>query len=105
MSKKSKKKVRYGMNVIGYIRVYCVEKQIKVGNNISLIRSYWTNLSRKTDDEWVTKSIPVYFSKDLDLPEHNSTIGLIDAWLFLVGNDDNLRIALYIEDYEDVDNK
>ena len=103
MAKKSKK-VRYGMNVIGYIRVYCVEKQIKVGNNISYIRSYWTILSRKTDDGWLSKSIPVYFAKDLELPEHNSTIGLIDAWLFLVGNDDkNLRIALYIEDYEEVE--
>lgn len=104
MVKKSKnKKVRYGMNVIGYIRIYCVEKQIKVGNNISLIRSFWTNLSRKTDDEWVTKSIPVYFAKDLEVPEHNTTIGLIDARLFLIGDEKNLRIALYIEDYEEVE--
>lgn len=104
MAKKSKKKVRYGMNVVGYIPIYCVEKQIKVGNNISLIRSYWTNLSRKTDDEWLSKSIPVYFAKGIELPEHNSTIGLIDAWLFLVGYDDkNIRIALYIADYEEVE--
>ena len=104
MAKKSKKKVRYGMNVMGYIRVYYVEKQIKVGNNVSLIRSYWTNLIRREGDGWLSKSIPVYFAKDLELPEHNTTIGLIDSRLFLVGNDDkNLRIALYIEDYEDVE--
>lgn len=100
MVKKSKKKVRYGMNVIGNIKIYCVEKQIKVGNNISLIRSYWTNLSRKTENEWLTKSIPVYFAKGIELPEHNSTIGLIDARLFLIGDEKNLRIALYIEDYD-----
>lgn len=104
MAKKRKKKVRYGMNVMGYIRVYCVERSIKVGNNISVIRSYWTNLVRRKEDGWLSKSIPVYFSKDLELPDHNTTIGLVDARMFLVGNDDkNLRIALYIEDYEDVE--
>ncbi len=103
MAKKSKKKVQYGLNVIGNTRIYCVEREIKAGNNISVIRSYWTNLLRKTEDGWLTKSIPVYFAKDLELPEHNSTIGLIDSRLFLVGNDDNLRIALYVEDYEDVE--
>lgn len=103
MVKKSKKKAHYGLNVIGNTRIYCVEREIKVGSNISVIRSYWTNLLRKTEDGWLTKSIPVYFAKDLELPEHNSTIGLIDSRLFLVGNDDNLRIALYVEDYEDVE--
>ena len=102
MTKKSKKKVRYGMNVVGYIRVYCTEREIKIGNKISVIRSYWTNLVRREGDGWLSKSIPVYFAKDLEVPEHNSTIGLIDARLFLVGNN-NLRIALYIEDYEEVD--
>lgn len=104
MAKKSKKKARYGLNVIGNTRIYCVEREIKVGSTISVTRSYWTNLLRKTEeDEWLSKSIPVYFSKDLELPEHNSTIGLIDSRLFLVGNDDNLRIALYVEDYEEVE--
>lgn len=102
MTKKRKKKVRYGMNVVGNIRVYCTEREIKVGNNITVIRSYWTNLIRRQEDGWLSKSIPVYFSKDLELPDHNTTIGLVDARLFLVGND-NLRIALYIEDYEDVE--
>ena len=104
MAKKSKKKVRYGMNVVGYIRVYCTEREIKIGNKISVIRSYWTNLVRREGDGWLSKSIPVYFAKDLEVPEHNTTIGLIDSRLFLVGNGDkNLRIALYIEDYEEMD--
>lgn len=99
--KKKENKVEYGLIIQGVIRVFCKDKTIKSKGNTFEITEHWFNTSKKDeDDEWINKSMRIFFPKDVDKPENNELIEIEGGRLFLTGNSGYERISLYVEDWD-----
>ncbi len=102
--KKSKEKIKVGLQTFGVIRVFVKEKEIRVKGKKLEITEYWTNVSKQFEDEsWVNKSFPIYFRKDGPKPEESKLIDISEAWFFLSGNPGYERITLYVNQYDEVE--
>lgn len=99
---KEENKIKYGLELGGFIRVFSKTKNItsKKGKSFE-ITEYWYNVSKKDEnDKWVNKSMRVFFPKDMDRPENNSLIFVEEANLFLSGNEGYERISLYVKEWD-----
>jgi hypothetical protein len=95
----------YGLVVMGKIRVFRKDKQVK-GNNKKTydITDVWFNVSEQEDDgTYFNKSMNMIFKKDLDKPENNRVIKVQEAFPMITGNGEYRRISLYVGAWEYAD--
>ncbi len=98
--KKEDKQIDYGVVVTGNFRIFSKEKTIGRGKDKFNVTDYWISFGKKVDgEEWINKSLRVYFGKDDDRPEHNSLISFMGR-IFLSGNEDFNQIAIFIEEWD-----
>ena len=92
---------QYGLTVMGNIRVFRKDKQIKGKNKKTYdITDVWFNVSEKNEDgSFFNKSINLIFKKGLEKPENNSIISINSAAFMITGDGDYRKVSLYVEDY------
>lgn len=103
--KPEKKEIPYGLKIFGIVRLFANEMNIKKGNNKGdTFMSYSIGVSRKDEEgEYTNLYMPVYFAKDLEKPEETGLIDITDSFFMVSGNGDYTKIALYVRDYETVE--
>lgn len=102
--KRKKNKTNYGLQVVGRIRVWVNEREVKSKGKTYKFTEWVTSLGRKNEDgEYDNVYIPIFFpagTEDEDKPEHNSIIFITQARLFVTGRGKYAKLSLYIEDWE-----
>lgn len=96
----------YGLSIMGNIRVFRKEKEIKGnGKKTFIVNDVWFNVSEKEENgNYFNKSMNLIFKRGLDLPNNNQVINIISAFPMITGSGDYRRIALYVEAWEEVNN-
>ncbi len=101
-----KPKMNYGLFVIGNTRIFSREKTVKskkTGEEVTF-EEFTITISRKLEDGTYTNLyLPVFFAKDLERPENNTIIKVIESRLFVSGNAKYEKISLYIEYWDYVE--
>jgi hypothetical protein len=95
---------KYGLTIMGNIRVFRKDKEIKGNNKKTFtVHDVWFNVSEKEENgSYFNRSMNLIFKRDLDLPESNTVINIVSAFPIITGNGDYRKIALYVEDWEAV---
>jgi hypothetical protein len=93
---------RYGLNVLGKIRVFRKDKEIQGNSKKTFtVHDVWFNVSEQNDDgSYFNKSMNLIFKRGLELPENNSVINILSAFPVITGTGDYRRIALLVEGWE-----
>lgn len=94
-------KKQYGLLVVGRVRVFRKDKEIKGKNKKKYqITDVWFNVSEKEEDgSWFNKPMKLLFAKGLDKPENNTIINIQDAFPVITGSGDYRQIALFVRKY------
>jgi hypothetical protein len=92
---------KYGLNVLGKIRVFRKDKEIKGQNKKTFtVHDVWFNVSEKEENgNYFNKSMNLIFKRGLALPENNQVIQIISAFPVITGTGDYRRIALLVEEW------
>jgi hypothetical protein len=94
---------KYGLSVIGKIRVFRKDKELKDNKTKKAftIHDLWFNVSEKEEDgTYFNKSMNLIFKRGLDIPENNQVINVISAFPVITGTGNYRRIALLVEGWE-----
>lgn len=96
------KKSQYGLNILGAIRVFRKDKEIKGnGKKTFSVTDVWFNVSEKEEDgSYFNKSMNLLFKKGLDYPENNTVIQLT-GFPVITGTGDYRRIAFMVTDWKE----
>lgn len=98
--KKEENTIKYGLQICGNIRVFSKTKEVK-GYEIT---EHWFNVSKKDDkDNWINKSMRLFFPKDLERPENNELIYIHEGFHIVSGNEGYERISLFVKDWDYVE--
>lgn len=94
------KKRMYGLNLIGRIRVFRKDKEVKGKDKKTyIISDVWFNVSEKNEDgTWFNESTNLLFKKGLDIPINNRTIE-IDSFPVVTGNGKYRKVAYMVKDW------
>lgn len=105
--KKEEPKAKFGLAPVGSIRLFSKERTVTGTDKKKTeyeITDFWFNVSRKEENEEYTNvSVKVLFKKDAETPENNNTIVVKDAFFTVHGKDKYARIALFILDWDYLD--
>jgi hypothetical protein len=98
---------KYGLQVVGKIRVFRKDKQVKGKNKKTYdITDVWFNVSEQEEDgTYFNKSMNMIFKRGLDIPENNKVIEIFEAFPMITGNGEYRKIALYVGGWEYADEK
>ena len=93
---------KYGLTLLGKVRVFRKDKEIKGKNKKTFtVTDVWFNVSEKEDNgEWFNKSVNLLFKKGLDKPENNTTISLV-GFPVITGNGDYRKVAYMVTDWNE----
>ena len=102
---KETKTTPYGLKVFGITRIFANAVNITKGKNKGAsFLSYSCSISKKTEDgDYINLYMPVYFSKDLVVPEETILADITEAFFMISGKEGYEKISLYVKDYEEVD--
>jgi len=93
--------MKYGLEVMGKIRVFRRDKEITgKGKKTYTISDVWFNVSEKEEDgTYFNRSMNMFFKKDLPLPENNTVIVVTESFFVITGEGDYRKIALMVMDW------
>lgn len=93
--------LKYGLRVNGVVRVFRQDKEIQgKGKKKFTVTDVWFNVSeREENGDYFNKSMNLLFRKGLDLPLHNTTIEIVDAFPVITGEGKWRKIALMVMDW------
>jgi hypothetical protein len=96
---------KYGLQVVGKIRVFRKDKDITGKNKKTFtVHDVWYNVSEKEEDgTYFNKSMNMIFKRGLDIPENNKVIEIFEAFPMITGNGEYRKIALYVGGWEYVE--
>jgi hypothetical protein len=96
----------YGLTVMGNIRVFRKDKDIKSGKKTFTVSDVWFNVSEKNDDgSYLNKSMNLIFKRDAERPENNTVINIVSAFPIITGDGNYARIALFVEAWTPAETK
>jgi|SRR5690625_1531648 len=89
----------YGLTLSGVIRVFRKDKEIQGRNKKTYnITDVWFNTSEKDDNgNWFNISTNLIFPRNIDPPENNKVIEIIEAFPMITGNGDYRKIVYYVK--------
>lgn len=89
----------YGITLSGVIRVFRKDKEIQGRNKKTYnITDVWFNTSEKDDNgNWFNISTNLIFPRNIDPPENNKVIEIIEAFPMITGNGDYRKIVYYVK--------
>lgn len=93
---------QYGLQVVGVIRVFRKDKEIKGRNKKTFtVTDVWYNVSEQEDNgEWFNKSMNLLFKRGIAYPDNNTLVYIKNAFPVITGNSDYRRIALMVTEWE-----
>jgi hypothetical protein len=93
---------KYGLSVLGKIRVFRKDKEIQgKGKKSFTVHDVWFNVSEQDENgSYFNKSMNLIFKRGLELPENNTVIQIISAFPVITGQGEYRRIALLVEGWE-----
>lgn len=94
----SNTQTKYGLQVVGKIRVFRKDKEIKgKGKKSFTITDVWFNVSEQEEDgSYFNKAMNLIFKRDTEKPENNSVIEIYEAYPMITGDGDYRRISIYV---------
>ena len=92
---------KYGLNVVGNIRVFRKDKDIKGKNKKTFtVTDVWFNVSEKEENgDYFNRSMNLVFGRDAERPENNRVITIYDSFPMITGNGDYRKIALFVKEW------
>jgi hypothetical protein len=96
----------YGLSIMGNIRVFRKDKDIQGnGKKTFTVTDVWFNVSEKEEDgSFYNQSMNLIFKKDVEKPANNTIINIISAFPIITGSGKYRKIALFVQDFEEVKN-
>lgn len=92
----------YGLQVVGKIRVFRKDKDIKGNNNKTFtVTDVWFNVSEKEQNgDWFNRSMNMIFPRNSEKPENNRIINVYKSNPMITGNGDYRKISLFVEQWD-----
>lgn len=92
-------KQKYGLKLSGIVRVFRKDKEIQGKSKKKFtITDVWFNVSEREDGGgWFNKSVNLIFPRDIDPPENNTIIEIIEAFPMITGTGDYRKIVYYVK--------
>ena len=92
-------KIKYGLTLSGKIRVFRKDKEIEGKNKKTFtVTDVWFNTSEKEESgEWFNISTNLIFPRNIDPPENNKIIEIIEAHPMITGTGKWRRIVYFVK--------
>lgn len=92
-------KQKYGLKLSGIVRVFRKDKEIQGKSKKKFtITDVWFNVSEREDGGgWFNQSVNLIFPRDIDPPENNKIIEIIEAFPMITGTGDYRKIVYYVK--------